>query len=49
MNPERSHFWPLEHNFNKISRGLLDDATNQISRLYIDLMASDNIFSYFPL
>ena len=27
------HFWPYGHNFNKISRGLLDDATYLISRL----------------
>ena len=27
------HNWPLDHNFNKISRGLLDDATYLISRL----------------
>ena len=44
MNQERATFGP-----NEISRGLLDDATYQITRLYIDLMVSDNIFSCIPL
>ena len=33
VNLERGHFWPYDHNFNKISRGLIDDATYLISRL----------------
>ena len=31
------HFWAKGNNFNKISRGLLDDATYYNTRLYIDL------------
>ena len=38
------HFWSYGHNFNKISRGLLDDATYQITRLYVYLKVSDNIY-----
>ena len=47
--PEAGHFWSYGHNFDKISRGLLGDATYQITRLHIDLMVSDNIFSCIPL
>ena len=25
MTPGRTHFWPKEHNLNKLGRGLLDD------------------------
>ena len=37
------HFWPEGHNFNKISRGLLDEAFNIKAQI-----VSDNIFSCFP-
>ena len=29
----RGHFWPKGHNLNKLGKGLLGDATYQISRL----------------
>ena len=31
-------FWPKGHNFNKLGRGLLGDATYKISRLYIQFV-----------
>ena len=31
---EVGSFWPQGHNFNILGRGLLEDATYQISRLY---------------
>ena len=41
MRPLRqAHFWPQGQNLNKLVRGLLFDATYQISRL--DLVVSDN-------
>ena len=31
MTRREGHFWPKGHNLNKLSRGPLADATNQIS------------------
>ena len=46
MTPELAHFWPQWHNLNNLGRGLLGDATYQISSLYV---VSDNkISSRFP-
>ena len=33
VTPGVAHFWPKGHNLNKLGRGLLGDATYQISRL----------------
>ena len=33
FRPGAGHFWPQGHDLNKFGRGLLDDATNQISKL----------------
>ena len=33
VTPGRSHFWPQGDILNKLGRGLLGDATNQISKL----------------
>ena len=33
-DPGQAHFWPQVHNLSELDRGQLDDATNQISRLY---------------
>ena len=33
VTPGWGHFWPKGHNLNKLGRGLLGDATYQISRL----------------
>ena len=33
VTPGLAHFWPQEHNLNKLGRGPLDDASYQISRL----------------
>ena len=33
VTPGVGHFWPHGHNLNKLGRGLLGDATYQISKL----------------
>ena len=33
VNPGRGDYWPKEYNLNKLGRGLLDDASYQISKL----------------
>ena len=43
--PEWGHFWPQEHNLNKLDGGPLDEASYQISRLVV---SDKNIFSCFP-
>ena len=44
----RDHFWPPGYNLNKLGRGLLGDATYQISRLYALWFQTRRFFQYFP-
>ena len=46
--PERGHFWPQGHNLNKLGKGLLGDATFQISRLWALWFQTRIFFSRFP-
>ena len=45
------HYWPEDHNLNKLGRGPLRDAIYQLPRLYaLGLMVSDKkIFHVFSL
>ena len=38
VTPRVGPFWPQGHNLNKLSIGLLDDATDQIPRILIGLV-----------
>ena len=42
-------FWRQGHNLNKHGRGLPNDATNQISRLYALWFRQEYIFHVFPI
>ena len=48
VTPRRGHFWPQGHNLNKLGRGLLVDATYQISSLYAVLFQTRRFFHIFP-
>ena len=47
MTHGRGHFWLKGRDFNKLGRVPLDDASHQVSRLYIALVVSDTSFKVF--
>ena len=46
---DRGHFWPQEHNLNKLGRGPLDDISYQIARLYGHVVSNKKISKVLPL
>ena len=42
-------FWPQGHDLNKLGRGLLDDATYQISRLNVLWFQRRRVLHVFPI
>ena len=48
VTPGQGHFWPKGHNLNKHGRGLLGDATYQISRLYALWFQTRRFVHAFP-
>ena len=44
MTPGRAHFLPQGHNFNKLGRGLLVDATHQILKALGLVLSDKKIF-----
>ena len=50
MTPGWGQFWPQGHNLNKLGRGLLGDATYQISRLFAMWISQEDCFHVvFPI
>ena len=49
MTPRARQYWPQEHNLNTLGRGLLGDATYQISKRYALWFQTRRIFKVLIL
>ena len=49
LAPRRGHFWPKGYNLNNLGRGLLDEATYQISKTWAFWFQSRRFLNVFPM
>ena len=49
LAPGRDHFWPKSYNLNNLGKGLLDEATYQISKTWAFWFQSRRFLKVFPM
>ena len=49
LAPGRGHFWPKGYNLNNLSKGPLDEATDQISKTWEFWFQSIRYLKVFPM